>query len=361
MSTPESLIEVFRQLQPLNDISDVYLEQLAQKAMVAEFNTNETLLRKLAGPSQLYHYLLEGEIEYRISMMERTHLFHSETEDWCRRPLEELLEENGGSIRAKTACRLLVLSKSYVEELLNSSLDSSSTVTPMIDVEETLDEIQIDDHYEDDWNSVFLNSPLATNLSPRVLHKLFQLMEDQEFSAGETVIKENEPGEMFYLIKSGYVQVSSGPAGPLEEAIELWPGDYFGDESLIANTPRNATVTMVEDGILGCLDRSGFDEILRQSLVKTINDQDLGELQDDRPALWIDVRLPIEFKHDHKQGSINRPVGSLRKHLSELDASSRYFVCANGGCRSELATYLLRQHGLDAYLYNADEKVANTG
>lgn len=354
MNTSECTIELLRNFQPLSQISDVYLEQLKQKSMIVDFNTNDTIVRSQRGPSQLYHYLLEGDIEYRISMMERSHLYHSKSEQWCRKPLEELLKDKGGSIRAKSHCRALILSKSHVDDLVQCSLHPGSNTTDLITLEELSEDILIDDHFEDDWNGNFLHSPLASNLSPTELQNLLQAMSDHDYSAGDTVIKENTWGDTFYLIKTGRAEVSSNSTGPLKEPIELWPGDYFGDESLITGAPRNATIRMLEDGVLGCLNQQDFDDTLRQALVRTIDDQQLEDLPPEKSAAWIDVRLPIEFRQDHISGSLNRPISTLRKHLSNLDSSTIYIVAPNAGPRSTLATYLLRQHGLEAYLYTSN-------
>ena len=43
----------------------------------------------------------------------------------------------------------------------------------------------------------------------------------------------------------------------------------------------------------------------------------------------------------------------LRKQLRELDRNKSYLVTPEGGKRSELAVYLMRQAGLNAYLLNA--------
>lgn len=352
MTDSKLLCELFQRLKPLSAIADIYLPQLSEKAIITDFNCNDTLVRSQPVGHPLYHYLVQGEIEYRVSMMERTHLYHSETDDWCLQPLEYLVEKKGGSIRAKSSGQLLIVSKSYVDELVDFSINSSASKEQLVNLSELSDAPLIDDHYEEDWNEAFLSSPLATNLSPKELQQFFRLMVDHEFSNGDIIVRENSFGDTFYLIKSGSVEVSCGAAGPLREPIALWPGDYFGDDSLIAGTPRNATVTMMEDGALGCLDKESFDDIFRRALIKTIDDSDINAMPfDQKELIWIDVRLPIEFRQDHLSNSINYPISTLRRHLSDLDRSARYLVNPNGGCRSELATYLLRQHGLDAYLY----------
>jgi len=66
----------------------------------------------------------------------------------------------------------------------------------------------------------------------------------------------------------------------------------------------------------------------------------------------IDVRFPPEYKHGHIEGASNVPVVVLRKRLRELDRNRTWLVTPEGGRRSELAVYLLRQAGLNAYLLN---------
>ena len=66
----------------------------------------------------------------------------------------------------------------------------------------------------------------------------------------------------------------------------------------------------------------------------------------------LDVRFPPEFRHGHIDGASNVPVVVLRKRLRELDRDKTYLVTPEGGRRSELAVYLLRQAGLNVYLLN---------
>ncbi|MBP6482909.1 MAG: rhodanese-like domain-containing protein, partial [Pseudomonadales bacterium] len=120
------------------------------------------------------------------------------------------------------------------------------------------------------------------------------------------------------------------------------------------DTIRNATVRMSSDGVVGRLDRAQFDAIFKSSLVQTI---DLAKAQRFLAGAGIgfeiiDVRFPPEYKHGHIEGASNVPVVVLRKRLRELDRNRTWLVTPEGGRRSELAVYLLRQAGLNAYLLN---------
>ena len=350
MSDQAELAALLGRLYPLSLISGQYLQQLQEKVLRIEYAAKDSVIKSQPTANKLYHYLLSGSIERRISFADRMTLQYSEQESWCLNPLEDLITEHGGSIRALSACELLTVSRSYVDELLTSSQTQSLGVLHL----DTGAELLIDDDLVDDWTETFLQTPLAAHLEPMALHELFSRLQDREVKAGELIVKEGGRGDGFYLIKRGVAQVSCGRGGVLKTPIDLGVGDYFGDESLVAHTPCNATVCMLEDGVLGCLDGQAFDEVLRPALVRTLTEAELLEAS----VQWIDVRLPQEYKHGHREASVNFPLASLRKRAPRLDSGLRYLITPECGCRGELATYLLRQAGLDAYLFVAPDDEA---
>jgi len=346
MSDQAELAALLGRLYPLSLISAQYLPQLQEKVLRIEHAAKDTLIKSQPSVSKLYHYLLRGSIERRISFADRMTMTYSEQESWCLNPLEDLITEHGGSIRALSPCELLAVSRRYIDELLTSSQTQSLDVVHL----ETGAEILIDDDLVDDWTEIFLQTPLAAHLEPKALHELFSRLQDREVEAGELIIKENSRGDGFYLLKKGLAQISCGRGGALRSPIDLGVGDYFGDESLVAHTPCNATVCMLEDGLLGWLDEQAFDEVLRPALVKTLTESALQQTSEKTPVQWVDVRLPPEYKHGHREACVNYPLASLRKRILRLDPAQRYMITPECGRRGELATYLMRQAGLDAYL-----------
>ena len=67
-------------------------------------------------------------------------------------------------------------------------------------------------------------------------------------------------------------------------------------------------------------------------------------------AVWIDVRLPAEHEARHIQRSVNIPLPLFRMKLNKLDVDRQYLIYCDSGRRSSIATYLLSQHGIDAYV-----------
>lgn len=91
---------------------------------------------------------------------------------------------------------------------------------------------------------VFLqNVPLFAGLPPGQLVEMVQQMHKESHPAGASIIRQGEPGDKFYLIKEGTVEVSvaDGPSSP--PLAILGPGQFFGEMALLENKPRNATVT----------------------------------------------------------------------------------------------------------------------
>ena len=76
------------------------------------------------------------------------------------------------------------------------------------------------------------------------------------------IITQGEPGDAFYVIRSGEVVVSvktetgEKPVGRLGEA------EYFGEIALVSNQPRTATVTSMSETELLVLEKSDFDTVM---------------------------------------------------------------------------------------------------
>ncbi|MCX8063439.1 MAG: cyclic nucleotide-binding domain-containing protein, partial [Anaerolineales bacterium] len=79
---------------------------------------------------------------------------------------------------------------------------------------------------------------------------------------GDLVVQEGTPGDFFYVIFSGRLQVwHETPQGP-QEVATLIRGDYFGEEALLFRQPRIANVSAVEDSELLLVDQEGFQQML---------------------------------------------------------------------------------------------------
>ena len=81
--------------------------------------------------------------------------------------------------------------------------------------------------------------PLFRGMSTSALETVADRASETTFEDGETVTREGEPGNTFYIVTDGHLHVSKH--GTLVS--ELGPGDFLGEISLVDGGPRTATVT----------------------------------------------------------------------------------------------------------------------
>jgi MFS family permease len=121
----------------------------------------------------------------------------------------------------------------------------------------------IDDHSEPlpEVLALLTHIPLLSPLPPTTLEKLATRSDTVEKSAGDVVVTEGQPGELFYVIAEGGVVVSR--AG--KNVGTLGPGDQFGEIALLRNTGRTATVVATCPTRLITIDGADFVDALSSS------------------------------------------------------------------------------------------------
>jgi cyclic nucleotide-binding protein/MFS transporter len=102
--------------------------------------------------------------------------------------------------------------------------------------------------------SLLRSLPLFAPLGPPELESLARELQPLEARAGEEVVREDEPGERFYVIADGELEVSAG-GRPLRV---LRRGDSFGEIALLRSVPRTATVKALTPSRLYALGRGAF-------------------------------------------------------------------------------------------------------
>jgi hypothetical protein len=80
---------------------------------------------------------------------------------------------------------------------------------------------------------------LLSSLPGEKLNVLAARMQREDLAPGAAVVEQGEPGQRFYVVLSGLLQVTQDVRG---ERRLLRPGDYFGEVALAMDVPRTATV-----------------------------------------------------------------------------------------------------------------------
>lgn len=106
----------------------------------------------------------------------------------------------------------------------------------------------------------FSRIPLLASLPGERLAQLAPRMRREDVLPGKTVVIEGEPGERFYVVLSGMLEVSQAGRG---SRTLLRPGDYFGEVALAMGMPRTASVRAVTPVTVASCDRAAFDEYIR--------------------------------------------------------------------------------------------------
>ena len=101
---------------------------------------------------------------------------------------------------------------------------------------------------------------LLAGLPGEHLSKLASRLEREEVAPGEMIVREGDPGERFYVVLSGMLNVSQKALG---ERRMLRPGDTFGEVALAMRIPRTASVRAVTPAVMASCDQETFDELLR--------------------------------------------------------------------------------------------------
>jgi CRP/FNR family cyclic AMP-dependent transcriptional regulator len=103
--------------------------------------------------------------------------------------------------------------------------------------------------------------PLFSGFDEDELRRVVDLARIVEAPAGTVVTQIGEPGDSFFVIIDGTVAVRT----PVGAGVQLQPGDFFGEMSLLDGEPRSATIVAMTDLRLLIVDRSHFWRLLEET------------------------------------------------------------------------------------------------
>ena len=181
------------------------------------------------------------------------------------------------------------------------------------------------------------------------IEELLKRFERVHAPRGTLVIREGDEGDFYYVVESGRFQVERLVGGAKVVLAELKTGEAFGEEALVSDAKRNATVAALTDGELLRVGRKDFNELLREPLLKRIAFGAAAQ-KVRSGALWLDVRYPSEYQYDKLPGAINVPLAEVRHMFAVLDRTREYVAYCQSGRRSAAAAFLFAQRGFRVWL-----------
>ena len=331
----DELSSALRLLVPISALSDEKFADLLDSTQVEDVAAGEALFDESdIDPRAIY--LLAGKV-VMMSGKSIADTVIGGTES-SRYPLAHHIPRQLKAI-AKTAISIIRIDPRLLDSLLTADGANGETY----EVSEILEED------ENDWMTQLLQSEAFSNLPAENIQALFMYMEEHAVAAGVPVITAGEPGDYFYMVRSGRCKVVVDDKGQKKVVAELGPGDSFGEEALISDNPRNASVVMLTDGVLMRLGQKDFEELMKQPLIKWVTYDEASEIINDG-GVWLDVRMPSEHEQYSIEGSHNLPLSLLRGKAERLKPTRKYITYCDNGKRSSVASFLLSQRGLDSYV-----------
>ena len=143
---------------------------------------------------------------------------------------------------------------------------------------------------------------IFSELSPRSLATLENIVHMRSYKTNETVFEENDPGSGMYMIRSGMVKIFARDQNGVEEELaRLGPGDFFGETTLTAPAPRTASARTLENTQLVGLFRA-----------------DILELAERKPAISSSIFLGLTRVVSERLQAASLEIRRLQNQLGEV-------------------------------------------
>jgi CRP-like cAMP-binding protein len=338
MSDEQLSTELLRKFSPLDGLKRDNLAALARKVQIRELSPGQVLFKEGDSEKRTV-YVLSGLLEL-LDDGKVGEIIDGST-DAARNPVSPFFPRRV-SARARDRVQYISIDSDLLDVMLTWDQTGSYEVSEL--------------HGEgnvggDDWMTMLLQAKAFHKIPPSNIQAIFMRMQQINYKSGDVVVKQGSEGDYFYVLTRGTCLVTRET--PLnKEGIklaELAVGDTFGEEALISDAKRNATVTMTADGSVMRLGKDDFKRLLNEPMLDWVDQAGANEIIKNG-GQWLDVRLPSEFENQHKDGAINMPLYFIRLKINTLDQNTKYVVCCDTGRRSSAGAYILSERGFHAYV-----------
>jgi len=338
-------IRVLAALEPISSFSPARLRELLDYCHVENVAQGRDPFKDHSPHGQSV-YLLRGELE--VEYEDGNRVLIRAASEWARHPIGKRQPEIRSS-RALSNVQLLRVDDELLDRMITwDQFAYHDDVKPMAlkdSSESAVKKLLSSGMFSAENLS---NSPFA-HLPSANIGKLLNRIEAVAVWDKDVIIHEGEEGDYYYLIETGRAQVTRLVGGANLVLAELKAGDVFGEEALISDSKRNATVTMKSNGVLLRLKKQDFLELMQEPLLRRISYQDAKQ-KAAQGAIWLDVRHPPEYRYDKLPGAINVPLNDIRNAIGVLAKTATYIAYCQSGRRSSAAAFILAQAGYDVYV-----------
>jgi CRP-like cAMP-binding protein len=338
MASEQISTELLRGFSPLDGLKRDNLAALARKVQIREMSPGQ-LLFKEGDTEKRTLYVLSGILE----LVDQAKVVGTVVggSELARNPVAPVYPRRV-TARARDRVQFISIDSDLLDVMLTWDQTGTYEVSELAGKS---------DQTSDDWMTMLLQTKAFHKIPPANIQAIFMRMQQINYRTGDVILKQGSEGDYFYVLIRGSALVTRET--PLsKEGIKLAAlavGDTFGEEALISDAKRNATVTMQADGAVMRLGKDDFKKLLNEPMLDWLTMPEAEEIIRSG-GQWLDVRLPSEFENQHLDSALNIPLYFMRLKISTLDQSKKYIVCCDTGRRSSAGAYILSERGYQAYV-----------
>lgn len=242
---------ILRSLDFFSDVDDAVLADVADDVMICEIPA-DTVICRHGKFDERFYLLLSGVVRAVIPTEDnpRFELFRLGPGDFFGEEIALSQSPRENSIIAITGVTAL----SLPPDALRRMIDASGTIRHLMNKR----------YIERDLRGDLRRVPLFTRLDDVLFGEALARVELIECTEGDTVFREGDTGDAFYLIREGKVEVYRTVDGGRRLIAILADGQYFGEMSLLADEKRNASVECRTKVSLVKLSRDAFRDIVKR-------------------------------------------------------------------------------------------------
>ncbi len=338
MASEQVSTELLRGFSPLDGLKRDNLAALARKVQIREMSPGQ-LLFKEGDTEKRTLYVISGILE----LVDQGKVVGNVEggSEFARNPVAPVYPRRV-SARARDRVQFISIDSDLLDVMLTWDQTGTYEVSELAGKS---------DQSNEDWMTMLLQTKAFHKIPPANIQAIFMRMQQINYRSGDVILKQGAEGDYFYVLIRGSALVTRETPLSKEgiKLAELQVGDTFGEEALISDAKRNATVTMQSDGAVMRLGKDDFKKLLNEPMLDWLTKSEAEEIIRGG-GQWLDVRLPSEFENQHLDGALNIPLYFIRLKISTLDQSKKYIVCCDTGRRSSAGAYILSERGYQAYV-----------
>ena len=338
MANEQVSTELLRRFSPLDGLKRDNLAALARKVQIREMSPGQVLFKEGDAEKRTI-YILSGTLEL-VDQGKVVNTIEGGSEI-ARNPVVPVFPRRFTG-RARDRVQFISIDSDLLDVMLTWDQTGTYEVSELAGKS---------DQSSEDWMTMLLQTKAFHKIPPANIQAIFMRMQQINYRSGDVILKQGAEGDYFYVLIRGSALVTRETPLSKEgiKLAELKVGDTFGEEALISDAKRNATVTMQSDGAVMRLGKDDFKKLLNEPMLDWLTMAEAEEIIRGG-GQWLDVRLPSEYENQHLDAAINIPLYFIRLKISTLDPKKRYIVCCDTGRRSSAGAYILSERGYQAYV-----------